>query len=437
MSILRRLPMSRSIALLARRFADAVLGPEDPPNSIKVAAAPASSGDAAPPEDAPRAAVGGGGPPAHWLAYVAERAPHLVRGGAIAEEALVGADLRAEEGAASIELPLPPSRDGRDERPTGSARDADALRSPSYGDPRREAPRGASSRSGDHRPRTGEAPATPTATPVTSGHPRGGPPVFDEPRRRSAVGPVDLEKEPEAPPAPARPSLKVIHPEPILAAEAAPPVSEPIQSPVPAAPREPAWEERALEPVKEPVIKPVAPPKGAPRESPIAPASAGQPSRDRADKPARAGAPAPVLGATLRAPDEVAHQPPEFQDVWPSVPPEPLEAPPPPAPPKKPAPPTPVYARSTGPIHPFAAPAPARLERSAAPQSAAPPSWPRSSQGASSIESSAPRRLVEERDLFPELPAPLDYAVAPPPGIDLEVFAGRAERLEKEQRGDW
>ncbi len=90
MKILRRVPYLREIALLARRFADAVLEDEDTDAAFDPIEPAAETSPDVPPEKP----AAGKGPPAHWLADIAAKAPHLVHDGEIMGGALTSFDLR-------------------------------------------------------------------------------------------------------------------------------------------------------------------------------------------------------------------------------------------------------------------------------------------------------------------------------------------------------
>ncbi len=90
MKILRRVPYLREIALLARRFADAVLEDEDTDAAFDPIEPAAETSPDVPPEKP----AAGKGPPAHWLADIAAKAPHLVHDGEIKGGSFTSFDLR-------------------------------------------------------------------------------------------------------------------------------------------------------------------------------------------------------------------------------------------------------------------------------------------------------------------------------------------------------
>ncbi len=118
MKVLRRVPFLREIALLARRFADAVL--DDDAAFDRSTSPPKPS-----PRVSPDAPFANKGSPAHWLADIAARAPHLVNDGEIVANAFTSFDLRndatTEQGVSPSKPRVAPTKRANQEKPSWSA----------------------------------------------------------------------------------------------------------------------------------------------------------------------------------------------------------------------------------------------------------------------------------------------------------------------------
>lgn len=107
MKFFRRVPFLRKVALLARRFADAVLDDED---------AASESSPAVPHSGSPQYPPRSQGPPAHWLADIAAQAPHLVENGELVAASFSNFDLRLAAAPAD-EVPQAPANVPKPIRP--------------------------------------------------------------------------------------------------------------------------------------------------------------------------------------------------------------------------------------------------------------------------------------------------------------------------------
>lgn len=434
MKILRRVPFLREIALLARRFADAVL--DDDAAFDRSTSPPKPS-----PRVSPETPFANKGPPAHWLADIAARAPHLVNDGEIVANAFTSFDLRndatTDQGVPPSKPRVAPAKPAKQEKPS--------LPAPTTSEPAKR------EESAFSVPKTSDVKAKVRSVVNDRATPRRtetSPPVAAPAANRQAK-PVEVRPE--------TPHKTVVSPDKPVAEvhdtvahrdKPTPTVPNPVTRDTfvrkPSPETNTATRPETSVPQKKSDGSVSAPPAQPKTHAPVVDAPQPQPSPHRTEKPESTvwPDPPPQLHAPTKWPALAPTAPQETNAPWvtqsktrPELPKDPTVWQPKPKTPHRVEASPRKTTSALSPPEPTFVEVPAKTHEST--------SWPEvttnvdESQEVSHAVPLEQTRFYEKTDPWPMLDPRNDAPRAEPNILTLELLATRSARLDKEQRGSW